>query len=234
MKLNQTHNKLTAAMILAGGLMFAGNTHATTVLINEDFEAASPGTSGWVYSQYATTANYSNSPHSGVTSGGNSYGWAPGGTSAPPNMTTASFDLTAGESTILFDGWLAAYTANDDHVRFEAEFFDAIGGGGSSLGNVVLADGLDFTNVTEFVDAAGVLTAGNGGADNFNWKHYVSSNAIPAGALSVNLNYIGDATANNGNDAYVDNIVISTAVPEPSTTALFGLSALGLLTRRRR
>ena len=87
--------------------MFAGQADGATI-VSEDFEAASPGTSGWVFSQYGTGANYSNSPHSGVPGGGSSYGWAPGGTASPPNLTsTAAVDLAAGYTCVAFDGWWA-------------------------------------------------------------------------------------------------------------------------------
>ena len=228
MKLNK--NTQTTAMILAGGLMFAGNVGAATVLLTEDFEAAGPGAwLGGSFSQYGTGSNYSGSPHSGVTDGGESYGWAPNGSNS---FIYQVVNLAPAQTEINFDGWLASYTANSEYTSFTAEFFDAAAGGGNSLGTATLADGSAFDafgGVTEYVDGSGALIAGDAGSNIKNWSHYVTSNAIPDGALSVQINYNGVG----GNDAYADNIAVST-VPEPSSAALLGLGGLALILRRRK
>jgi len=239
-KLRRKMGVTAGVAVLAGGMMFAGDAGAQTI-ISEDFEAASPGSSGWVFAQYGTGANYSASPHSGVPGGGDSYGWNPdsnaNGDAADVSASTA-VDLTVGHKVIKFDGWLASYTANDDYARFEAEFFDDLGGAGTSLGTVVLADGTLLTaadGVTESVDSTGLIIAGDAGANRHNWKHYVTTNSISAGALSVVINYHGDHEGvNNGNDAYADNINITTAIPEPASLALLGLGGLALAGMRRR
>ena len=113
-------------------------------------------------------------------------------------------------------------------------FFDGLGGTGSSLGTVVFADGSLITaadGVTESVNSGGTIIAGDGGTTLSNWKHYVTSKAIPGGAQSVTLIYNGIQ-----NDSYAENVSF-TSVPEPGSIALLGIAGLlsiGIGRRRRK
>ncbi|NOZ39996.1 MAG: PEP-CTERM sorting domain-containing protein [Planctomycetes bacterium] len=239
--------------IVATGMIYAtnsqGNPVQVNVIVSEDFEDDGDYTWGGGFDRFNvenSATNFSNSPHSGLPDGGQQWGdlVAVSGASIDGGpLVSALIELTPGDTVINFDGWLAAWTVDDDYTRFEAKFFRNSRAGNLPFSTLVLADGsmtAMVDGVTEYVDSAGVLQLGDAGADAFNWKHYVSSNPIPSGAKFVTISYVGDATGFtflNMNDAYADNILITTsqAVPEPTSIALIFLSTVGLtcLLRRR-
>jgi hypothetical protein len=233
------------AAILAGGMAFVGDAQGAT-LLTEGFEAGdgSPWGGGPnTFGTYDTAQNFSDSPQSGIPGAGAFYGGLPTSQGANPGsgpLVSAPINLTLGDTIIEFDGWLAGWTGDLDYTIFEAEFFDGVGGGGISLGTVLLADGSLITvadGVTESVDSGGLIVPGDVGANLDNWKHYVTSNDIPGGALSATLIYRG--AGGNGNDAYAESINITTTnpIPEPGTIALVaagGLMLIGFGSRRRK
>lgn len=229
-------NKLTkTSAILAGSMMFAGSAGAATTF-TENFESGSAfgGGTGGAFGTYTTGQNFSGDPHSNVTSGGGLYGHLIG--VANPAVSDA-VDLSAGDvtaaaagtATYSFSAWLASYTSDTEAPQFSVEFFDATGGGGSSLGTVVLANGKSITGSS---DAA---TPGGAWNDK-NWSLYTANGSVPTNTQSFRITYssVTDVAGTaGGNDAYADNVEF-TVVPEPSSTALLGLGGLALILRRRK
>jgi hypothetical protein len=212
-------NNSTTAKILAGGLMFAGSVNAATVF-TEDFESgggAFGGGTGGSFGAYATGDNYSGDSHTiSVLSGGSFYGHTIGVDSP---VTSDAVVLTVGDANYAFSGYLAGYTSDGDFTTINVEFFSD-GGGTTSLGTTLLASG----------DVEGSSTTPSGAWNADNWSLYTANGTVPAGTSSFRMIYGGA-----GNDTYADNLSFTvSAVPEPTSSALFGLGFLGFLARRRR
>lgn len=206
--------------------MFAGSVNAATVF-TEDFESATGtgggaagsfgGGTGGSFGAYGTGQNYSGDLHStSVTGGGAFYGHTIGVTNP---ATSDAVLLTVGDVNYEFSGYLASWTGDADFTTINVEFFSDAGGT-ASLGTTLLASG----------DAEGSSTTASGPWGKENWSLYTANGTVPAGTSSFRIIYGG-----TGNDTYADNLNFTvSAVPEPTSSALFGLGFLGFLARRRR
>ena len=207
--------------VLAGGMMFAGQVSADTVL-SEDFESATqtgPGAAGSLagvggdWAAYGTTANYSGDDHTTALggAGGQFYGHTvgvPANPTATADFSFANLMLISNGATLDLEAWMAGFTGDGDTTTISAEVFDGLGGTGTSLGSISFTD----------TDDA--------------WSFHTASMMIDPSALSVVLTYGG-----TGNDTYADNIVLSvnaSAIPEPGAFALLGIGGLGIAYMRRR
>jgi hypothetical protein len=68
------------------------------------------------------------------------------------------------------------------------------------------------------------------------WTQNSSVGQIPVGTHTVRVSIFGTTPVAGGPDGYMDNVVFSIRIPEPSTIALagMGLAAAGLSIARRR
>ena len=213
-------------MILAGGLMFAGSVNAATIF-TEDFESATGtgsgaagafgGGTGGSFGAYATNQNYSADLHTtSVIDGGSFYGHTIGVTNP---VTSDAVALIAGDVNYEFSGYLASYTPQSDHTIINVEFFSDAAGT-TSLGTTLLASG----------DVEGSSTTPSGSWRADNWSLYTASGTVPVDTSSFRVIFGGP-----GNDTYADNLRFTvSAVPEPTSSVLFGLGFLGFFARRRR
>ena len=207
-------NTQKTAMILAGGLMFAGSAGAAVSSLSS-FEADDEGWTG--YNTYAYSDNYTLTAPSGS---GLLYGKTNSGSLTKTiDITAGGADtaaIAAGNMEFDFSAYLGSYTGNPDRSEITYQFFDA---GNAAIGTEVLFD-----------DGS---TTPNG-----TWTQYgTTAGAIPTNAASVFISANNSRTAGqtNSNDGYVDLVSFSTTqVPEPSSAALLGLGGLALILRRRK
>ena len=71
-------------------------------------------------------------------------------------------------------------------------------------------------------------------ADPSAWENVAFSLVAPALTRSVSIDLVAHRNAGSNNDGYFDDLsLIAAVVPEPSSSALFGIGSLGLLLARR-
>lgn len=216
--------------LLAGAMIFSGEANASTAF-SEDYESgAAQWASAW--GTYTTSQDFSGSSHGQIPGGGSLYGHLVGASNPTvSNPVDLSSVLTGSELTAVangnaewnFDAWLAGYT-DGDYAFFQIEWFDAVGGTGTSLGVEMLADGSTNTGVTESI--VGNNPPNIGTWTTINWSHYVQSGSVPAGAVSFVITHNG--AGGNGNDAYAElvqldiislgppNLIVNGSFEDPS------------------
>ncbi|WP_346187642.1 PEP-CTERM sorting domain-containing protein [Rubritalea halochordaticola] len=164
-----------------------------------------------------------------------------GNASQTVNLTTAldGATLTAlanGTVEFAFSSWMAGWSGDNNTVATRLRFFDTTDGTGTALATYTLDRGVTTNQVT----TADFLVNGSTGtaeSDPDYWALYEIQAIVPTTAQSVIVDFVaGTGHAGGGsNDWYVDQVVVDiAAVPEPSSTALLGLGAVGFLLRRRR
>lgn len=130
------------------------------------------------------------------------------------NLSAYASDIATGNATIDIS---AMYNTGGPHnatAYISAQFYTASGWGstvGSTIGNSLSLD-----------------------SDASTWEEISAAGIIPAGAvwMSTQVAYINNTM--DGEEGFVDNASLMISVPEPSSTLLLGLGAIGALMRRRR
>ncbi len=181
------------------------------VVLTEGFEGASPGMWSNGFWTYASHQDYSNSDHGALPDGGATYGAlnSSGGTQASVNLadvlsTSQQADVAAGTAIWSFEAWIASWKNDSSTALLTVEWFDGLGGTGTSLGSSTVADGSSSSNVVAVVNGA-ALEGNSSNWDVDNWSNYSTSGAVPAGAQSLVLTF----DVNSGVDGYVDDIELS-------------------------
>jgi hypothetical protein len=239
-------NTQKTAMILAGGLMFAGNVSAA-VIINQDFDGVN--NTGFTTDGFSTYTHVANKFYSGndIHADGTNYGWKPGSTEIKATETVdlttlhVTADIDAGKGSLSASAWIAGYEDNGDHGALQVSFFTSIDGSGTATSSFLFNPGLsaapDFWLGSANASGVADLTVAN---TSNNWSYFSNTVNIATGTRSVTVDWLGyrngspGSGGSNGNDAYVDDILVTTTVPEPSSAALLGLGGLALLMRRRK
>lgn len=239
MKLNRV-TRTTA--ILAGGLMFAGSASAA-VIVNQDFDSNNVGFGDFSTYTHGTQSYYAGND---IYASPERYGWAPGASGIQSSETV---DLTTLHSTATIDSgivtlsasaWLAGYQ-DADHGALQVSFFSSSDGSGVATSSFLFNPGSGASPAfwQGSADASGDpdLSIAN---TNDNWSFFSNTVNIVSGTRSVTVDWLGyrngtpGAGGSSGNDAYADDILVTTAVPEPSSSALLGLGGLALIMRRRK
>lgn len=239
--------KLTKMLTLQGlpALLLLSPSEAVT-LVSDDFS----------YPDGSLTANPAWDTHSGsegdlLVSGGAAI-VQHGAPSEDANLTfgtqsagvlTATFDLTVSDDETIglsgsdFEYFAHFFTEGSFNFRSRVDVQAPTGGGdytlgissSTSTGEATLATDFAFGDTIpvsidfDFADGTASLTAGG---------ETVFGSADGAGQ-SLDSFALRQSDSSNNETVTVDNLVISSTIPEPSTTLLGGLALLGLLRRRR-
>lgn len=136
------------------------------------------------------------------------------------NETTAD---TFGSYTVSFDYGKRANTLNAD---FTYEF---------SLINVTDGGVLGTASLVHNNDAVTADTYAVLGSDSVTINYDRSIAAYAGDTIALRYEFINTGTQGFSNTAWIDNISVVAAIPEPSSAALLiGLASIGLVARRRR
>lgn len=158
-------------------------------------------------------------------------------------VITATFDITVNDDTVIgaggtdFEYFAHFFTAGSFNFRSRLDVIAPSAGGDFSMGISSSSSTAEATLVNDFnfgdtvtvalsfdlADGTGSLTV-NG--------ETISGSASGAGQ-SMNALGLRQSDSSNNETVTVDNLVVTTNVPEPSTALLGGLALLGLLRRRR-
>jgi len=215
--MNTNQNIKKTAMILAGGLMFAGSAGAATTFFStfdDDTSAVNDGS--WTgFSTYAYSANYTLTPP--PSSGSHYANVNAGPLTTTIDITNAGADtavITAGNMTFDFSAYLGSWTSNADRGQIGYQFLDS----GSAL-----------------IGTATIFDDNLGGHPNGTWTQYgTTGGAVPTNARSVIITIEESVNTSGSTDGYADLVSFTTSVPEPSSVALLGLGGLSLILRRRK
>lgn len=257
MKPKYTYTNKLATSVLAGGMLFSGSAGAANVVANGGFETPN---SGWTnqggnythpyggingpqLTEVGTLSNYGFNDNLSDSAGTQFHGLSfP--TSQVVTLTSGDLtgaQITAGQGRFSFSAWLA--TCCDDTPKITLEFDDAAST--QVVFNRAIATHMQ-TTADLLVNPGGPNNAASQGvatdASRRYWALYEFKGTIPTDATQASIT-IDDGRADggvvgtgNGNDNYVDMVILDTVaqVPEPSSTALLGLGGVALILRRRK
>ncbi len=212
------------------GLAMAGFANASTILVSSDFES---GLAGWTLgggaSHYIHNTLNQPAPDPGhnYASGGTGAARLPGNNSTITLATTLNLtgytELTISLSDQFFNGSttrraFVQYSGdNGANWVFLGNWDTSESGGNETIRNssITLTPG----------SATPTVRTGN-------W-HNTASQYTGSAFTANSLIQIGFNTNNAGHIAFIDDVVISGVIPEPTTALLGGLGLLALLRRRR-
>ncbi len=209
------HSKLFSTSLLCVAFFFAATKPASADwTINGNFETGN--TNGWTsFPSGNSTFTAINSPLSDVFDGafsGKLENLATG-SAAVIKQANLGVGLVQPFQQITISFW-AKGSGTAGGVQF-AEFFSEISGGGVSL-SVLLGGGpLALTNTYAF------------------YQFTTTTGANVTGGVTLQFNAATGANVGSTSRMFVDNVSVSAAIPEPSST-LFILGGLGMVASRRR
>ncbi len=210
--------------MLCSSLLLAGYSNAATVLVSDNFETS---LGSWSTSGGATLYTYSGTGHN----------YASGGSGAA-NLPKAGGAITLTNALPLLD------TATDDFVTISFDWQRLNATTTRFLNLEYAADGVNFTtlarhatgtNATIFSGSVTLTKNANGTV-----SHAVGGNlgiqngsAVLSFTDTAKFRIIDTSSAGADVRSYVDNISITSSIPEPTTALLSSLGLLALFRRRR-
>ncbi|MDG0993874.1 MAG: PEP-CTERM sorting domain-containing protein [Akkermansiaceae bacterium] len=223
---NNTHTKSTLAA-LAGLALAAGAAHAATpiTILNAGFDLAADGSAG-------------PPAHNGTAV----YGWNQSGVAGAERTDTASgptgdtdpelyFYLGGSIDQTVSSAWTSGDTFTLGMIAHNATW------GTTGVMRVQLRLASDDTVLWDSgaVDVSGTVSGGayTGTGHIYSWDIEASTFTAGTDGDDLNIRIAHEGALNTY--PYIDDVSLSfDAVPEPSTTALFGLGGLALILRRRK
>ncbi len=211
----------TASALLLAALATAAQ--ANTVLSESFDNVATLPASGWAQ------INLSTAPVGQPWFQGNAGIFA--AASGAPNAYIAANFLSTGSTTGAISNWLITPEIALDASSVLSFMFRAAGDGFLDKVEVRLSTNGASTNVADFSSVIGSFQA----STDTGWiglSYTLGSVAVPTtGRLA--FRYVVDNVASAGNYMGIDDVVVTSAIPEPGTWLLMGMGVAGLLLRRR-
>ena len=218
--------------VIAGGLMFVGQTRAAPV-VNESFES-SPSSLFGQFSSYGYAENYTSvnvPPNPGLRYFTGTPGQATQTHTGTVSLTTLpngvpAAAIDAGLANYNLSAYFSTYADQTDFSEVRLQFKDA---SGANVGDPVAIGGQDFINSLGFdVNGADAPGFRDFGLDS-------NSGLIPSGARSAQLSIFTQRNQGNAADGYLDLVRLDvSAVPEPGAAGAAAVAASVLALRRRR
>ena len=201
----------------------AVGAQANTVLSESFDNVAALPASGWAQ------INLSSAPIGQPWFQGNA-GIFPAASGAPNAYIAANF-LSTGSTTGTVSNWLMTPQIALDSSSVLSFMFRAAGDGFLDKVEVRLSTSGASTNVADFSSLIGSFQA----STDTGWiglSYTLGSVAVPTtGRLA--FRYVVDSVATAGNYMGIDDVLVTSAIPEPGTWLLMGMGVAGLLLRRR-
>lgn len=198
-----------AAPLLSEGFNDISTLSGAGWVLTNNSTPAAPANLGWFQGNTGVFAAQSGAADSYIASNFNA---APIGGTIDNILTTPGFSLLSG---VTLSFWARAEVIGAPFLDTFAVFLGATIGGGAELVSQVQADTVALGNWTQYT--LNIAGQGAGAVGRFSFK------------------YLGPADTSNyfGIDTVDVNSVAVSAIPEPSTSALFGIAILGLMLNRR-